>query len=274
MGPLEKPMRKRPLEIPESAPVSPESKMADLPVPEESRKKAKKDRGAEYSGSNDGTGVSQKDISKKLTSFYGIHCPGRVKKSYTSLIEKFEGRYEVLFAQLEEKYAGGSKEAVHAAKAKVAARRAKLSAAEKVAGIAGSSASGAAPPPAPAKLAHPLCCDKCDGPHETASCPHFKKGREKHPDAQRRRVTALGSDGGSAYVRNPRVISQPGDGSCLFHSMNFGLGRAGKAAGGAGQLRRAIATYLRSHPDTRIADTRVEEWIKWDSGLPLKRWAN
>jgi len=26
-----------------------------------------------------------------------------------------------------------------------------------------------------------LCCDKCDGKHETNACPHFKKDRENHP---------------------------------------------------------------------------------------------
>jgi hypothetical protein len=30
-----------------------------------------------------------------------------------------------------------------------------------------------------------LCCDKCDGPHATDSCPHYKKKREDHPDGNR-----------------------------------------------------------------------------------------
>ena len=30
-----------------------------------------------------------------------------------------------------------------------------------------------------------LCCDKCDGRHETAICPHYKKKREGHIDAQK-----------------------------------------------------------------------------------------
>ena len=30
-----------------------------------------------------------------------------------------------------------------------------------------------------------LCCDKCDGKHETESCHHYKKKREGHIDAQR-----------------------------------------------------------------------------------------
>lgn len=30
-----------------------------------------------------------------------------------------------------------------------------------------------------------LCCDKCDGKHETDDCPHYKKKREGHIDAQK-----------------------------------------------------------------------------------------
>ena len=29
-----------------------------------------------------------------------------------------------------------------------------------------------------------LCCDKCDGPHATDACPHYKKKREDHPDGK------------------------------------------------------------------------------------------
>ena len=30
-----------------------------------------------------------------------------------------------------------------------------------------------------------LCCDKCDGKHETDDCPHYKKKREVHLDGQK-----------------------------------------------------------------------------------------
>lgn len=30
-----------------------------------------------------------------------------------------------------------------------------------------------------------LCCDKCDGRHDTDSCPHYKKKRESHLDGQK-----------------------------------------------------------------------------------------
>ena len=38
----------------------------------------------------------------------------------------------------------------------------------------------------------PLCCDKCDGKHETDDCPYYKKKREDHPDAQRNGAHKLG----------------------------------------------------------------------------------
>ncbi len=96
-----------------------------------------------------------------------------------------------------------------------------------------------------------LCCDKCDGPHATDSCPHYKKKREDHPDGSNppspvpcsrqlatsssdrhcaawrhfgRKPKDMGSDGGNFIVANARVIRQPGDGSCLFHSLAHGLG--------------------------------------------------
>merc|ERR1712166_764738 len=79
------------------------------------------------------------------------------------------------------------------------------------------------------KAVKPLCCDKCDGPHETDSCPNFRNPREKHKDAW----TMLGKGGGlfkdnakNAPIlpsKQVRVVPQPGDGSCLFHSLSYGL---------------------------------------------------
>lgn len=35
-------------------------------------------------------------------------------------------------------------------------------------------------------------CDKCDGNHPTDSCPHYKKVRDKHPDAQKNNCKKFG----------------------------------------------------------------------------------
>lgn len=68
-----------------------------------------------------------------------------------------------------------------------------------------------------------LCCDKCDGKHETNQCPFYKTKRGNHPDEQRNgsKLGGVSSLPGQT-LRSARVIRQPGDGSCLFHSMSYG----------------------------------------------------
>lgn len=69
-----------------------------------------------------------------------------------------------------------------------------------------------------------LCCDKCDGKHETSQCPHYKTKRGSHPDEQKNFYLKLGgvSSLPGQTLRSARVVRQPGDGSCLFHSMSHG----------------------------------------------------
>merc|ERR1712241_916075 len=70
-------------------------------------------------------------------------------------------------------------------------------------------------------------CDKCDGPHAAERCPFFTSGREDHKDAWanygHQNPLKMGCDCGAFVLRKARVVRQPGDGSCLFHSMAFGL---------------------------------------------------
>eukprot|EP00927_Polykrikos_kofoidii_P059464 TRINITY_DN54614_c0_g1_i1.p1 TRINITY_DN54614_c0_g1~~TRINITY_DN54614_c0_g1_i1.p1 ORF type:complete len:466 (+),score=45.80 TRINITY_DN54614_c0_g1_i1:106-1503(+) len=119
-------------------------------------------------------------------------------------------------------------------------------------------------------------CDKCDGPHLTDNCPHFKKSREKHKDAWvnygRKHPLTLGKSGGKVCIQNARLVRQPGDGSCLFHSLCFGLNR-GKQANGAGhradQLRKQLMLFIQGNAKYEIAGDTLEEWIKWDSHLSV-----
>ena len=68
-------------------------------------------------------------------------------------------------------------------------------------------------------------CDRCDGRHRTEDCTIFKKARDNHPDATRRKPPEMGKPGGNFVLQNARVVRQPGDGSCLFHSMTYGMGK-------------------------------------------------
>eukprot|EP00658_Telonema_sp_P-2_P029587 TRINITY_DN2248_c0_g1_i1.p1 TRINITY_DN2248_c0_g1~~TRINITY_DN2248_c0_g1_i1.p1 ORF type:complete len:315 (+),score=25.08 TRINITY_DN2248_c0_g1_i1:209-1153(+) len=116
-------------------------------------------------------------------------------------------------------------------------------------------------------------CDKCDGPHLTDNCPIFKKPREDHPDATRRKnhkdIGGDGGDGPGRYLSSARVISQPGDGSCLFHSLAYGYG-----SGSARSLRREIADYIRAHQDLEIAGDALRDWVKWDSGTSVSAYCS
>ena len=50
-------------------------------------------------------------------------------------------------------------------------------------------------------------CDKCDGPHETAACPWFRKARDRHPDAAPARdKRQLGGTGPVEILRSARVV--------------------------------------------------------------------
>jgi len=120
----------------------------------------------------------------------------------------------------------------------------------------------ARPPEPPSK---PACCDKCDGPHVTEECPHFKKPREKHKDAWTMMGKA-GRGGGSVddvpVIKAARVVPQPGDGSCLFHSLSYGL----KGRSHGRELRREICDFIDKNPDLEVGDNALKEWISYDSG--------
>lgn len=115
-----------------------------------------------------------------------------------------------------------------------------------------------------------LCCDKCDGRHATEACPHFKKDRESHPDGQKNFYKALGGDSSlpGKRILSARVIRQPGDGNCLFHSMSFGLGDCN-----ATSLRLEICEFIRRHPNFKICETTLQDWIKWDSRTTCSEYA-
>jgi len=122
--------------------------------------------------------------------------------------------------------------------------------------------------PSPRKKS--LCCDRCDGPHETERCHVFKKPRDKHPDATCNFGKGRRGDSseGAVIVRNAKVVQQPGDGSCLFHSLSFGLEGAS-----ASSLRREICSFIGKNPDMTIADTSIKDWIHYDSGGSVQSYA-
>jgi hypothetical protein len=128
--------------------------------------------------------------------------------------------------------------------------------------------SAAAPP-----AARPARCDKCDGSHDSSRCPHYKRARDRHPDAQPGRKGTLGAASVPLLLQRGRVISQPGDGSCLFHSLRYGLARIAPAdrrvtaVPSTSSLRQQLARWVVANANLRIADTPVHKWVRWDSGV-------
>lgn len=125
-------------------------------------------------------------------------------------------------------------------------------------------------PPAPTGRVQ---CDRCDGPHETERCPHFKKPRDSHPDALANYSGATASR--AAPTREcvaPRQLSRrgasvqrmPGDGACLFHSLAYGLRPLGFQEDGH-SVRQRIAQFIAQQPDTQISGTPLRSWVDWDS---------
>ena len=104
-------------------------------------------------------------------------------------------------------------------------------------------------------------CDRCDGPHPTHLCPHFRKERDGHEDAQIHRPVPNCSDESIAPdTVFARVVRQPGDGACLFHSLAHHVGGNGQA------LRREVADRIEASPNLEVAGTPLHKWVAWDSG--------
>lgn len=108
-----------------------------------------------------------------------------------------------------------------------------------------------------------LCCDKCDGKHETSVCPYFKKDRDVHPDAQKNFYKKMGGTSllPGAILKGAKEKHQPGDGSCLFHSMSYGLSDGTTAS----SLRQSICDFIARNPSLKICETPLSDWVKWDS---------
>jgi hypothetical protein len=91
-----------------------------------------------------------------------------------------------------------------------------------------------------------LSCCACGGSHETECCPHFKNVRGKHPDCQMAKVKAdadADASGDNSIVETLSfglAIKQPGDNSCLFHCLAYGMGDGSTAS----SIRKEVSCNL------------------------------
>jgi hypothetical protein len=104
----------------------------------------------------------------------------------------------------------------------------------------------------------------------TESCPYFKKEREDHPDAKKHKSKIGGiSKLPGEFYSNARIARQPGDGSCLFHSLSYGLSDGSSAT----SLRREISDFIINNPEYEISETPLTKWVEWDTSMSPKQYA-
>ena len=80
-----------------------------------------------------------------------------------------------------------------------------------------------------------------------------------------------------------RVVRQPGDGSCLFHSLAYGLRLRSPAAAGDRQrsaatgdaraLRQELEAWIGRHPAATIGGTALADWVAWDSSATVQAYS-
>merc|ERR1712176_912205 len=81
-------------------------------------------------------------------------------------------------------------------------------------------------------------------------------------------VSAGTSAGAKFAPASARVVRQPGDGNCLFHSLAYGLDKVTAAS-----LRGEICTFMEKNPSLSIAGTTLSEWIQMLSGTAVGPYA-
>jgi hypothetical protein len=106
-------------------------------------------------------------------------------------------------------------------------------------------------------------CDRCDGAHPTHACTFFRKEREQHPDALVRYNASMDASRDAVYRVSAQHMPMPGDGSCLFHSLNYGT--PGKYT--ADMLRVEIAYFIGKNPSFEVSGSPLSDWIRWDSNM-------
>ena len=136
-------------------------------------------------------------------------------------------------------------------------------------------------------------CDKCDGKHATSKCPFFKKARDQHKDAfehysgdtDQTAARINGGDSSSSKARRApplppplppvtRVVAQPGDGSCLFHSLAYGMRLAGRGNRtiDADSVRGTVAAFIEQNPEAELGGSPLSSWISWESGMVVAKY--
>ena len=105
------------------------------------------------------------------------------------------------------------------------------------------------------------CCDKCDGAHETETCPFFPQPPENHPDATMNKGENLIEEPNETLPNTALVIPQQGDGSCVFHAMAYVINQHKEKNVQSTQLRAEAADFIQKNKQWEFQGKTVQTWI-------------
>ena len=105
-------------------------------------------------------------------------------------------------------------------------------------------------------------CDRCDAAHLSTECPHYRWARGKHADARCMPVEErpeLVPDVPPVEATG-KLEKQPGDGSCMYHSLACGLTALGWEGTPHTELRRELAMWIKANGTLQFNGKTVLAW--------------
>jgi hypothetical protein len=66
-----------------------------------------------------------------------------------------------------------------------------------------------------------------------------------------------------------KIEKMPPDGSCLFHSLAFGLGSVDSH-----ELRQEICDFIQANPAVVVAGRPLQDWVSWEAGQTVLAYAS
>ena len=115
-----------------------------------------------------------------------------------------------------------------------------------------------------------LCCDACDGNHETARCPYYKKKRGDHPDERKGKGRGIGD--GTGGELHSEAISDCQAAGGRFLSLPLSVIRAWRRnLRRKTQARNSKLDFPNGHVE--IADSPLSDWIRWESSSSVAAYA-
>ena len=88
-----------------------------------------------------------------------------------------------------------------------------------------------------------------------------------------RNTFGLNERSSSLNLRRFRTIVQPGDGHCLFTSINYALPVAQQQQSGPA-LRKKLVAWIAANSYRTLGEVTIGQWIEWERGWTIRQYLN